>query len=137
MRIGILALVLLLVGGTLAGGEQIARKRLVATIDADGVQRVAMTGGEYYFDPSEVVVKVNVPVELGVRKSEGMVPHNIALNAPEAGIDFDRELSSSEVTVIRFTPTRVGTYPFACTHRFLFFESHSDKGMHGVLEVVQ
>jgi plastocyanin len=115
---------------------QAREKRFVATVDADGVQRVEMTGGEYYFDPSIVVVKVNVPVELKIRKEAGVTPHNIALKAPEAGINIDQDLSG-EPKVIRFTPTKTGTYPFECTKRFLFFKSHKERGMHGVLEVVE
>ena len=48
-----------------------AEKRFVATVDADGVQRVAILGGGYFYDPSYVVVKVNVPVELSLTKKPG------------------------------------------------------------------
>ncbi|MBI5558154.1 MAG: quinol oxidase [Deltaproteobacteria bacterium] len=136
MRNGILAVVMLLAGCVAALADQAAEKRFVASVDSDGVQRVTMTGGEYYFDPGVVVVKVNVPVELRVKKAEGIAPHNIVLKAPEAGIDFAEELGS-EVKVIGFTPTKTGNYAFECSKRFLFFESHKEKGMHGVLEVVQ
>lgn len=135
MHSQILAVVLLLTTCTVAFG-QTAEKRFIATIDADGVQRVQMTGGEYYFDPNVVVVKINVPVELQVKKAGGIAPHDIVLKAPEAGIDFAESLDS-EVKSIRFTPTRTGTYPFECTKRLLFFKSHKDQGMHGVLEVVE
>lgn len=136
MRSVIFAVVLLLMSCGLLFAAQPAEKRFTATIDADGVQRVVMTGGEYYFDPNVVVVKINVPVELHVKKAGGVAPHDIVLKAPEAGIDFAESLDSEE-KVIRFTPTRVGSYPFACSKRFLFFESHKDQGMHGVLEVVE
>jgi len=115
---------------------QVGEKRFVAAVDSDGVQRVEMLGGEYYFSPSVVVVKVNVPVELKVRSGGGITPHDIVLRAPEAGIDFAEKLSS-EAVVIRFTPTRIGKYPFDCSKRFLFFASHKDRGMHGVLEVIE
>ena len=44
------------------GHEQssMKEKRVVATVDADGVQRVDVTGGEYYFDPNYIVVIGNV-----------------------------------------------------------------------------
>ena len=121
---------------TLALAAQAPEKRFIATIDADGVQRVQMTGGEYYFDPNVVVVKINVPVELHVKKSGGVAPHDIVLKVPEAGIDFAESLDST-VKIIKFTPTRAGAYPFECTQQFLFFKSHKDQGMHGVLEVVE
>ena len=136
MRIGILAVVMMLVSCAAAFADRAAEKRFVAVVDADGVQRVRMTGGEYYFDPNVVVVKVNVPVELHVKKTEGIVPHSIEIKAPEAGIDFAESLGDEE-KIISFTPTKTGSYPFECTKQFLFFESHKDRGMHGMLEVVQ
>jgi len=136
MRTGILAVAMLLLGCGVAFADQAAEKRVVATLDPDRVQRAQITGGEYYFDPRIVVVKVNLPVELEVRKAGGFVPHNIVLKAPEAGIDFAESLGSEE-KIISFTPNRVGSYPFECTKQFLFLESHKDRGMHGILEVVQ
>lgn len=124
-----------LISGLALAEEKFVEKRFVASVDSDGVQRVTMTGGEYFFDPNVIVVKANVPVELTVRKEAGITPHDITLKAPEAGIDIKTSLSK-EPTVLRFTPTRAGAYPFECGERFLFFKSHKDRGMHGVLEVV-
>ena len=106
-----------------------------ATIDQSGTQRIEMMGGSYYFKPDYVIVRVNVPVEVIVKKESGFVPHNIVLHAPEAGIDFSVELST-EPTSIKFTPVRVGKYPFYCSKRFLFW-THRDKGMEGILEVTE
>lgn len=128
--------VLVLVAGIALADDKAAEKRFVATIGTDGYQRVEMTGGEYYFDPSVVVVKVNVPVELTVRKAAGVTPHNIVLKAPEADIDFQLDLGTAPKK-ISFMATKTGKYPFECTKRFLFFKSHKDRGMHGVLEVVE
>jgi plastocyanin domain-containing protein len=116
-------------------GQTAPEKRTVAEIGADGVQRVEVIGGSYYFDPAVIVVKVNVPVELRVRKESGITPHNIVLKAPEAGIDFSVSLSTTPKS-ITFTPKKTGKYPFECTHKLLFFKSHKDQGMHGILEVV-
>lgn len=107
-----------------------------ATIDKDGVQRVTLVGGSYYFDPSHVIVKVNVPVELSVRKESGLIPHNIVVRAVNAGIDFDEEMGN-EAKIIKFTPTKAGKYPIYCSKKLLFFESHREKGMEGLLEVVE
>ncbi len=131
----IAAVLFLLIGG-FASGETLQEKRLIATVDADGVQRVSVLGGSYFFDPNTIVVKVNVPVELKIRKEPGVAPHDIILKAPEAGVDFSESLST-EPKVIHFTPTKAGKYPFACDKRFLFFKSHKDRGMEGVLEVVE
>jgi plastocyanin domain-containing protein len=108
----------------------------VVPVDKDGVQRVDILGGSYFFKPNHIVVKVNIPVELKVKKESGMTPHDIAANSPEAGIVFKEELSTTP-KIIKFTPTKVGTYPFYCTKKLLFFKSHRDRGMEGVIEVVK
>jgi len=107
-----------------------------AAIGDDGVQRVEMVGGSYFFKPDHVIVKVNVPVELKVRKEGWVVPHDIVIDAPDAGITV-RESLSTEPKVIRFTPARVGKYPFFCSKKPPFFASHREKGMEGLLEVVE
>ena len=126
---------LALITTALASGQTMPEKRSVAEIGADGVQRVEILGGGYFFDPNVIVVKVNVPVELRVRKESGVTPHNIVLKAPEAGIDFSVSLGTTPKS-ITFTPTKTGKFPFECTHKLLFFKSHKDRGMHGILEVV-
>jgi plastocyanin domain-containing protein len=110
------------------------KKEFTAKTDSDGIQRVEILAGSYFFDPNVIVVKVNVPVELKIRKEPGMIPHDIVLAAPEAGIDFRQELKETP-GVIKFTPTKTGTYPFTCDKKILFFESHAEKGMTGTLEV--
>jgi len=107
-----------------------------STIAADGVQHVRIEGGSYFFKPNRVIVHVNVPIELTVSVESGLIPHTLVIQSPEAGIAVDESLSS-EAKTIRFTPTAVGKYPFYCRNRLLFFKSHREKGMEGVLEVVE
>jgi plastocyanin domain-containing protein len=126
---------IVLTGGFFVSGQIGTEKRAVLEIGADGVQRVEVIGGSYYFSPNVIVVKVNVPVELRVRKEPGITPHNMILKAPEAGIDFSVSLSTTPQS-ITFTPTKTGKYAFECTRKLLFFKSHKDQGMHGILEVV-
>jgi len=110
-------------------------KRFVATVAADGVQRAEMTGGEYFYDPNYIVVKVNKPVELKVKKAAGYIPHNLIAKAPEAGIDFNIDLKGDSQTV-KFTPKKTGKYPIYCDKSILWFKTHREKGMEGLIEVV-
>lgn len=109
----------------------------VVPMSKDGVQRVDIVGGSYFFKPKHIVVKVNIPVELKVSKESGfsLVPHNIVAKSPEAGIEFQESLSSTPKT-IKFTPTKVGKYPLYCSKKAPFSKSHREKGMDGVIEVV-
>ncbi len=110
-------------------------KRFVATIGADGIQHVEITGGDYYFDPNYIVVKVNVPVELSVKKTGHIIPHDIVVKAPEAGINFKESLGTKAKS-IKFTPTKTGTYEMYCSKKPPFGKSHKEKGMDGMIEVV-
>jgi plastocyanin domain-containing protein len=104
--------------------------------DKDGVQKVAITGGDYYFKPGHIIVRKNIPVEFRVKKEKGIIPHNIIMKEPAAGIDF-KESISREPLVIRFIPLKTGKFSFYCDKRLLFFKNHREKGMEGILEVIE
>ena len=75
------------------------------------MQHVRIEGGAYFFKPNRVIVQSNVPVELTVSVGRSVIPHTLVIQAPEAGIVVDEDLSS-EPKAIRFTPTAAGSYPF-------------------------
>ncbi len=107
-----------------------------AEIGGDGVQRVDVLAGEYFFNPDYIVVKVNVPVDLKVRKEPSIVPHDFVINSPDSGLDVHEALSA-EPKSIKFTPKKAGKYPFYCDRKLLFFKSHRNRGMEGTLEVTE
>jgi plastocyanin domain-containing protein len=111
------------------------QKAYTAAVDKDGIQRVTVLAGSYFFDPDFITVKVNVPVDLTIKKEQG-IPHAFVINSPEAGMDINESLST-EPKVIRFTPTKTGKYPFYCDKKFLFFKSHRSRGMEGIIEVTE
>lgn len=117
--------------GTHAQGEPYR-----ASVDSDGVQRVQMVGGDYFFKPNHIIVKANVPVELTVQLEPGVVPHSLVLEAPEVGLSVNEDLGR-EARKFTFTAKTAGKYPFYCRNRLLFFKSHRDRGMEGTLEVVE
>ncbi len=132
----VLSLTLVLAGALLASVAGGAGKTDVyrATIDRSGVQKIEMTGGDFYFRPNHVIVKRNVPVVIMIKKEAGMTTHSIVLHAPEAGIDFDVDLDTS-AKAIRFTPVKAGRYAFYCDEGLI--ETHRSKGMEGILEVTE
>jgi plastocyanin domain-containing protein len=112
-----------------------ADKPFIAKVGPDGVQKVEIVGGSYFFKPDHIIVKANVPVEISVRKEGGIIPHDFVLNAPGAGMDFRVDLSS-DPRIIRFTPATPGKYEFRCDKKSPFSsKTHADKGMKGILEV--
>ncbi len=108
----------------------------IVPVDQDGIQRVEIVAGEYFFKPGHIVVKVNMPVELKVRKESLLIPHDIVIKAPDAGITISESLSRKPMTFF-FTPGKTGSYPIYCSKKPPFMKSHRDKGMEGVLEVVE
>jgi plastocyanin domain-containing protein len=106
----------------------------VAAVDADGVQRVRIMAAAYHFTPDKIVLKVNIPVELSVKREAGITPHNITTEAPGAGIEFSESLGTDPV-IIKFRPTKAGRFAFFCNKKLPFSKSHREKGMEGILEV--
>jgi uncharacterized cupredoxin-like copper-binding protein len=109
----------------------------VAVPDEDGVQRVYIKAGSYYFKPDYIIVKKGEPVELVLIRDSAIIPHNIVMNHPEAGMDFRIEIDPEEPVRVSFTPLKVGVFEFFCDKKLLFFPSHKEKGMHGFIEVLE
>lgn len=119
----------------ISAGMMDAGEKYVAKIDDDGVQRVGMVGGSYFYKPDHVVVKKGIPVEIKIVKDSLIVPHNIIIEKMDGGEDIKETIARDE-KAIRFTPSDTGTYNFYCDKKLLFFKSHKDKGMKGVIEVI-
>lgn len=128
----ILSLIFVSVGFAQDTGKKVYR----ATVDSDGIQRISVLSGEYFYDPDYIIVKVNVPVEITIKKEPGLIPHNIVVKEPEAGIDINESISK-EPKVIKFIPLKTGKYQFYCDKRLLFLKSHKERGMEGILEVTE
>jgi len=105
-----------------------------ASILEQPAQVVEILGGNYFFRPDRITVKVNVPAEFRVRREPGMVPHNFVIDAPQTGVRLS-ETTPKTARSIRATFTRPGEYTFYCSRRLLFFQSHRDRGMVGTIVV--
>ena len=57
--VGIGILILMLFAGSANAAAE--KKEFIAKVDPDGVQRVEVLAGSYFFNPNHVIVKVNVP----------------------------------------------------------------------------
>jgi len=92
-----------------------------------------MLAGEYFFDPNYVVVKVNVPVEITIKKEPTIIAHNFVLKAPDAGMDVHQSLSS-DPRIIKFTPRRPGNILFTATRNSSFSRVTEKKGWRASLK---
>lgn len=128
MGFRILALaVLYLLAGTAAAQEA------AAAMGDDGVQRIAIVGGSYFFQPSQITARANQPLEITLSVEPGIVPHSFVLEGPD-GQRLAEVTLGSQPQPLRLT-LAPGSYPFYCPNRLLWFESHRDHGMAGVLQV--
>ena len=93
--------------------------------------------GSYFIKPDKITLKVGQPVTLNLVNEASMVPHDLVIKAPEAGIDVAIDVPAGKKASVSFTPSKAGRYEMICDKKLLFFKSHKEKGMHGVLEVVE
>lgn len=104
-----------------------------ASADADGVQRVALVGGSYFFRPEHIVAQADRPLEISVSLEPGLIPHRFVLEAPDGQQLADVSLGA-EAKTVRLT-LKAGDYVFYCPNQLLHFKSHRERGMAGVLQV--
>ena len=131
LGLAVAAVAALLITGCASGLDRPVHE-VKATPSDDGVQRIEVTAHAFYFDPNRIVLKANVPVELHVKNSSPMVPHNFSCVAPQAGIQVDEGLGLFwDGETAHFTPSAAGEYKFFCK-----VDSHANKGMTGTIVVV-
>ncbi|MGW8272730.1 MAG: quinol oxidase [Thermodesulfovibrionales bacterium] len=130
----VLLLTCVAVSGAGAAEEEAVVEKAEAVLGEDGVQRVEVVAGSYFFTPNYIVLKAGIPAELVFKKEPGLTPHNVVLMVEGQQVRVD---ISTEGTTVKLTPTTAGKIPFYCDKKFLFFPSHREKGMEGVIEVVE
>jgi cytochrome c oxidase subunit 2 len=70
---------------------------------------IKITASKFEFEPSVITVQKGKPVRLLITATD--VQHGFAIE--ELGIN--KKLKPHEVTVVEFTPTRAGRFPFSCS----------------------
>jgi plastocyanin len=128
----VLTVSLLLMGQVAPAAESVE-----AEVGQDGVQRATMTMDSYEYAPKHLIVQAGKPVELTLKSVTIIVPHNLLLKEPDAGLDVNQTVSSGDTEKVRFTPTKPGKYTFYCDKKppIPFAKTHREKGMEGTLEV--
>ena len=132
----LLMLVLSVAVATGARGDQLVLSPpVILPTDPDGIQRGDITLDSYSYTPDHVIVRAGRPVELTLTSKTWLTPHNFVMKESAADIMVDKDVSAGENVTVRFTPQKPGIYSFYCDKKLLFFKSHREKGMEGLLEV--
>lgn len=96
----------LLAGYGTAQSQALSNEAWYTVPDARGVQVVHIECGADYFDPREIVVQSNLPVEFLVRTPD-LLQEFISGFGPVTSV-------GRQPTVHRFTPNAVGHFPLFC-----------------------
>ena len=110
-----------------------AEPAAVAVSGADDVQRITIVGGSYFFRPARIVARSAPPLEIMVSMESGLIPHRFVLEAADGRVLADVPLAEQPQTLRFELPA--GEYAFHCPNRLLFFSSHRERGMSGVLRI--
>jgi len=133
------AIMVVFIAGFLASvsGAEVfqASTSVIVPVDNDGVQRISITVDSYSYTPNHLQVEVGKPVELILNSVTMITPHNFVVKEPAASLMIDGDVPAGKTEIIRFTPTQRGLFAFYCDKKLLFFKSHRDKGMEGLLDV--
>lgn len=108
---------------------------LVMIARAADPQTIDITADSYSFKPDTITVRAGQPVTFNVRNEATLLPHNLIIEAPEAGIDVKIEVRAGKTASATFTPTTPGTYEMYCGKKPPFGKTHKERGMHGKLIV--
>lgn len=108
---------------------------LVLQPGADGIQRAFIVLDSYAYAPSHISIQVGEPVEFRLENQSFLTPHNFIMDHPDAGLQQDVNVDAGDDVTIRFVAQVPGTYTFYCDKQLLFFPSHREEGMEGLLEV--
>ena len=137
-QISRLALLLaVLAAGCQSSGEHppVAQHSQTVSTDKDGVQRVTVIAGSYFFKPNHIIVKADTPVEIVASREAGMVPHDLVIQAPDGSTLVQQDLAT-EPRKISFTPRKPGKYPMYCSKKPPLMASHRERGMDGLRDGV-
>ena len=108
---------------------------LVLQPGADGIQRAFIVLDSYAYTPSHISIQAGEPVEFRLENQSFLTPHNFIMDHPDAGLQQDVNVDAGDDVTIRFVAQVPGTYTFHCDKQLLFFPSHREEGMEGLLEV--
>ena len=83
-----------------------------AKLDAEGVQEVTITVGNYGYESDTSVLKAGIPVRLKLN-TDGVRSCSRAFTIPDLGIQ--KVLPETGETVIEFTPKKTGKLVYSCS----------------------
>lgn len=103
-------IVLIILGGLFMIKDSGANTNIIQGVDGGEVQNIALSFKDYNYYPNTVTVKVNQPVRISLDSSVAGCLRDFTIR--DFGIH--KYLKTPE-DYVEFTPTKKGTYTFACS----------------------
>jgi hypothetical protein len=102
-------------------------------VEADGVQRVHISCGTNFFDPREIVVKKDVPLELIVRTTNNLPQQNFLVLLPGPPLE---QVVGRVPQPIRFLPNVLGQYAILCRTPGVPEDQKTQAKKRGILTII-
>jgi len=96
---------------------------------------IEVTLGDYRYMPKDIQLLVNQPVILHLVNVDSFTPHNFTLEDASDGLDVNIDIPAGESVDVNLMPLVTGSHTFYCRNKFLWMDSHREKGMQGTLTV--
>ena len=101
----------------------------------DGVQRIKIVLGSYFYYPNEIIIQANEPVIIELENESFWTPHNFVIGDPKMSMHHEINVSPGDTVNLQLLLVSPGRYTFYCNNQLMFFPSHREECMEGVLEV--
>ena len=101
--------------------------------DQDKTKVIDVKLGDYKYMPGDIQLVVQQPVILRLTNTDLMTPHNFIIEYDSDGLDTNVDVSPGDTVEVHLMPLVAGTHTFYCSKKFLFLDSHREKGMEGKL----
>jgi len=98
---------------------------------------IEVTLDSFTIRPDRIEVKVGQPVILNVKNMATLLPHDLIIKAPEAGLDVSLNLRAGKSGSVSFTATQPGEVVIYCSKKPPFGKTHRERGMHATLVVTE
>ncbi len=90
--------------------------------------RVAMTTGNFFIEPAQIVARVGTTLMLEVH-NDSRFGHNFTVEDPAGRVIHSEEMAPGATVQLEVPLTREGVYPYYCAHTM-----HPTLGMRGRIE---
>ena len=104
--------------------------------EAAYTKSIEVTLGDYRYMPDNIQLIVNQPVVLHLINVDSYTPHNFTLQDASDGLDVDIDIPAGQSVNVHLMPLVAGSHTFYCKNKFLFMDSHREKGMQGTVTVI-